>query len=123
MFNEFDFFPYFNSAEILANKFLKLYFDGKKPSFPIDPFRMLSDSGVPFSFRDLKKLEGVYMPPESDDDIAVVGINRNRPILRQRFTAAYELCHHIKDKKRQNICPVDGVKVQWKSSLKSLQLF
>ena len=110
MYKTFDFSPYFGSSEILANKFLKLYFNGKKPSFPIDPFRMLSDFGIPFAFRDLKKLEGVYIPPENDRDIAVVGINRNRPVLRQRFTAAHELCHHIKDKNGQNVCLVDGNK-------------
>ena len=110
MYKTFDFTPYFGSAEVLANKFLRLYFKGQKPSFPIDPFRMLSDFNIPFAFRDLKKLEGLYIPPENEEDIAVVGINRNRPIFRQRFTAAHELCHHIKDKTRQNVCPIDGKK-------------
>lgn len=110
MYRTFDFSPYYGSPELLAKKFLELYFNGDKPSFPIDSFKMLSDLGIPFTFRDLKKLEGVYLPPENNKDIAVVGINRNRPILRQRFTAAHELCHHIKDKHRQNICPVDGIK-------------
>ena len=82
MYRTFDFTPYFSSAESLTGKFLQLYFNGQKPSFPIDPFKMLSDFGIPFAFRDLKKLEGIYIPPENDKDIAVVGINRNRPIFR-----------------------------------------
>ena len=77
MYKTYDFTPYFGSAEVLANKFLKLYFKGQKPSFPIDPFRMLSDFNIPFAFRDLKRLEGLYIPPENEEDIAVVGINRS----------------------------------------------
>jgi Zn-dependent peptidase ImmA (M78 family) len=95
---------------MLARKFLELYYNGEKPSFPIDPFRMLKDFGILFMFWDLKKLEGIYISPENDEDIAVIGINKNRPIFRQRYTAAHELCHHIKDKNVQNVCPVDGNK-------------
>jgi hypothetical protein len=60
----FDFSPYFNSPETLAKIFLETYFEGKKPVYPIDPFKILQDLGVPFVFRDFKKYEGVYIALE-----------------------------------------------------------
>ena len=39
-------------------------------------------------------------------DIPVVGINITRPITRQRYTAAHELCHHIKDSKSSYVCNI-----------------
>ena len=100
--------PYFKSPRQLANEVLKLYFGSETPSYPIDPFKLLKEFGVIFQFRGFKGLEGVYIVPENDEDIALVGININRPITRQRFTAAHELCHHIKDREKNNICPING---------------
>ena len=94
----FDFRPYYYSPEVLARKVLELYFEGKEPSFPIDPFKILDNFNVIYQFRDFKELEGIYLFPENEADKAIVGINVNRPIYRQRFTAAHEICHHIKDK-------------------------
>lgn len=84
------------SAEELANIFLKDYY-GNNISFPIDPFRVLKDLNILFIFRPFKKYEGVYIPCVDNDDISIIGINLKRPIVRQRFTAAHELCHHLKD--------------------------
>ncbi len=67
---------------------------------------MLKDEGILFSLRDFNKLEGVYIPATAPGDIPIVGINVNRPITRQRFTAAHELCHHFRDAERQISCPV-----------------
>ena len=91
-------------AEHMASDFLKAYFGDQKIVYPINPFKMLVDMGLSFSMRPFHKLEGVYMPATGDDDIAVVGINLNRPIARQRFTAAHELCHHLRDSNRQITC-------------------
>lgn len=66
--------------------------------FPIDPFKLLKDSGVLISFSDFERLEGIILNDE--DDITIVGINRLRPWSRQRFTAAHEYCHFIKDLKK-----------------------
>jgi Zn-dependent peptidase ImmA (M78 family)/fido (protein-threonine AMPylation protein) len=66
---------------------------------------MLVDEGVKFAIRDFGKLEGVYIPAYDQDDIPIVGINLNRPITRQRFTAAHELCHFFRDSEEQ-ICPI-----------------
>lgn len=98
---------YSYSAEKLANNVLKIYFNGNPPEFPINIFKMLTDFGVFYEFRDLDKLEGAYSP-ESDEYAAAVMINKNRPYSRQRFTAAHELCHHIKDYDQSVICPLNS---------------
>lgn len=93
-----------NSPENLAHEFLKDYFKKKNVDYPIDPFKMLKDVKVNFILRDFSNAEGIYIPAQSKKDFAVVGININRPIQRQRFTAAHELCHHLKDSHRNFIC-------------------
>jgi len=95
-----------SDPEKLAQAFLRDYFDGKQATYPINPFQMLTDMGVPFVFRPFKNYEGVYIPPENGDDIPVVAINLKRPITRQRFTAAHELCHHLKDRTAGMICQI-----------------
>ena len=66
--------------------------------FPIDPFKLLKDNGVLISFSDFEKLEGIILNDE--DDVTIVGINRLRPWTRQRYSAAHEYCHFIKDLKK-----------------------
>ena len=100
----------FSDPEALASAYLAKYFANQKIEYPINPFRMLKDEGVLFSLMDFKKLEGVYIPAENGEDIPVVGINVNRPITRQRFTAAHELCHHFRDADNQISCPMYGKK-------------
>lgn len=65
----------------------------------------MRDFGVVYQFMNLKKLEGIYLIPENNNDIAVAGINYNRRITRRRFTAAHELCHHLKDK-TSGVCDI-----------------
>lgn len=86
------------SSEELATKVLRVAFENETPSIPIDPFLILRKFNIIYQFMDFKNLEGVYLVPETENDLAFVGINYNRPITRQRFTAAHELCHHIKDR-------------------------
>lgn len=97
------------SAEQLADKVLRYVFDDKEPSFPINPFEIINKFGVVYQFMEFEKLEGIYCLPEDKDDIPIIGINFNRNIQRQRYTAAHELCHHIKDQ-NSNICPIMGKK-------------
>lgn len=96
-------------AENLADIVLKFAFKDKEPSFPINPFDIINQFGVVYQFMEFEKLEGIYCIPEDEDDLAVIGINFNRNIQRQRYTAAHELCHHVKDR-NSNICPIAGVK-------------
>lgn len=92
------------TPEQLADAFAADYYGGSKPDIPVNPFKILRDMGVAFSFRNFRNYEGVYIPPDGDDDVPVVGINADRLITRQRFTAAHELCHHIKDAGSGYIC-------------------
>lgn len=94
------------SERMLAQAFLTEYFCEKQVAYPINPFQMLTDLGVPFVFRAFpnKNYDGMYLPAQGEDDVAIVGINLKRPITRQRYTAAHELCHHIKDSRSTYMC-------------------
>jgi len=94
-----------SNAEDLAALYLQRYDKERGIEYPINPFQMLVDEGVSFAIRDFGKLEGVFIPATDSEDIPIVGININRPITRQRFTAAHELCHFFRDTERQ-ICPI-----------------
>lgn len=96
----------FRDAESMAAAYLAAYFGNSEIKYPISPFKMLKDEGVDFVIRNFYKLEGVYIPAQTQDDIAIVGISANRPITRQRFTAAHELCHHFRDADKQVACPI-----------------
>lgn len=75
------------TAEALAQAVVDEYFNGEEPSFPIDPFKMIRDFGIVYQFMDFKDLEGIYIIPEEENDIPIIGINFGRPITRQRYTA------------------------------------
>lgn len=96
----------YHNADAMAAAYLREYFPDAKIEYPINPFQMLKDEEILFSFRPFGKLEGVYIPANSPDDTPLVGINLKRPITRQRFTAAHELCHHLRDAKNETICPI-----------------
>lgn len=100
----------YTDPEAMAKGYLTQYYGNHKIEYPINPFQMLKDEGVLFSLMNYEKLEGVYIPASSEDDIAVVGINANRPITRQRFTAAHELCHHFRDADKQISCLIGSNK-------------
>ena len=102
----------FTDPEEMASTYLEEYFGSEKIEYPINPFQMLKDEGVLFSIMDFEKLEGVYIPASDKDDLPVVGINAKRPITRQRFTAAHELCHHFRDADKKVSCPINGKKTQ-----------
>ncbi len=92
-------------AQQLADNLIDIYFDGKEPSFPLNPFKLMRDLGIVYQFMEFKDLEGIYMVPEDEEDIALIGINAKRPITRQRFTATHEICHHLKDR-NSSICAI-----------------
>lgn len=100
----------YRDPERMAAVYLMKYYGNQKIEYPINPFKMLKDEGILFSLMDFKKLEGVYIPASSSEDVPVVGINVNRPITRQRYTAAHELCHHFRDADKHISCPISGVK-------------
>ena len=98
----------YKDPEKMASAYLASHFGNSRIEYPINPFALLQDEGVLFNLTNFKKLEGVYIPATSENDIPTVGINANRPITRQRFTAAHELCHHFRDAGKQINCPIGG---------------
>lgn len=88
---------YRNDAQGLAKYFSEVYFRDHEKVFPINPFQVLTDLGIHFVFRDFDKMEGLFMPSTNDMPVDLVAINARRPITRQRFSAAHELCHFLKD--------------------------
>lgn len=100
----------YTEPEKMASDFLAAFFRNQKIEYPINPFAFLKAEGILFKLAGFSKLEGVYIPASGEDDAAVVGINANRPITRQRFTAAHELCHHFRDADKQVSCPINGKK-------------
>ena len=96
------------TPEQLAVEFIRRAYPGHNFQYPINPFQILTDMKIPYTFRSFSKVEGIYIPAESDEDIAVVGINLNRPLQRQRFSAAHELCHHLKDWNKISSCEINS---------------
>ncbi len=96
------------TPEQLAMEFIRRAYPEQVLQYPINPFQILTDLGIPYNFRSFSKVEGVYIPAESDEDIPVIGINLNRPLQRQRFSAAHELCHHLKDWNKVSSCEINS---------------
>lgn len=87
--------------EELANSELaKLKEKGYNLSFPIDPIKILKDAGIIVTLRDFENLDGIII--NDANNYTIVGINSNNGWQRQRFTAAHEYCHYIKDLKKEN---------------------
>ena len=109
MLSDYNYEDYSDTAQQLAARIINKLRESEELAFPIDPFKLLSMNGVIYQFKDFKELEGIYIVPDDSEDIPIVGINFNRPITRQRFTAAHELCHHIKDRSTST-CPINSSK-------------
>lgn len=111
MNRQIDYSRYFSSPELLASIVLEQYRNEIGDiEYPINPFKILKSLNVKVVIKNFKDLEGLYIPSISEEDIDVVAINFNRPLYRQRFTAAHEICHCIKDKDNAVICPISGKK-------------
>lgn len=89
-------------AEIVLEDIKNKYGEIK---FPIDPFKLLKDNGILVSFSNFENLEGIIL--NAEDDVTIVGINRARPWSRQRFSAAHEYCHFIKDLKKNGVHKIE----------------
>ena len=86
--------------EELAQLELKKLKENGKLVFPIDPFKILKDAGIFIVLKDFENLDGIIINDE--DNCTIVGINSNNGWQRQRFTAAHEYCHFIKDLNKEN---------------------
>ena len=83
------------TPEELANTELEKLRKSGKLTFPIDSFKILHDAGAFIVLKDFENLAGIIINDE--DNCTIVGINSNSGWQRQRFTAAHEYCHFIKD--------------------------
>jgi Zn-dependent peptidase ImmA (M78 family)/predicted secreted protein len=65
----------------------------------IDPFEAIKRAGVTVAIVPLDNLSGAYIPAMAEtDERPGILVNAKHPRTRQRFTAAHELCHHLRDK-------------------------
>lgn len=100
-----------NKTVFHANQVLKSIKESKgKVSFPINPFELLNEKNVVITYSEFDKLEGLLL---YDKKLSVVSINKDRPITRQRFTAAHELGHllmHTEIQSNNFLCPVSSLK-------------
>lgn len=102
------------SADELAKKTLNIVYghQAQLSDLPLDPFKALNDSGAFYRFLDFRDIEGIYLLPKNSQDpnsVASVGLKycSNTRLTRLRFTAAHELCHHLKDEKSSISCQSD----------------
>lgn len=97
-----------SKPRLLANSILKSIEKSKgKIEFPIDPFKILEEYNIIITFSEFDNLEGILFFEK--DGKSLVSININRPIQRQRFTAAHELGHvvlHSGMDKNNFMCPI-----------------
>ena len=89
------------TPEELANNELEKLRKNGKLTFPLDPFKILSDAGVYIVLKKFENLAGIIINDE--DNCTIVGINSNDSWQRQRFTAAHEYCHFIKDLNKEKV--------------------
>jgi Fic family protein len=111
-FNQSAIYKYHNNPEGLADSFAASFYVNKDKTFPINPFGVFAELGIHFVFRNLNKLEGILIPSDCNENSSLVAINYKRPIQRQRYTAAHELCHIIKDVSNQTISCEIGAKTR-----------
>ena len=103
---------FISRSKIAAEKVLQTIKEEKgKITYPIDPFKILKEKNVIITFSNFDKLEGLLLFDKQKE--SVVSINLNRPVTRQRFTAAHELGHlmlHAEIKGENFLCPISGTK-------------
>ena len=83
------------TPEELATSELEKMKNERNLVFPINPFKILKDLNIHVVLKDFENLDGIII--NDQDNTTIVGINLNNNLQRQRFTAAHEYCHYIKD--------------------------
>ena len=63
---------------------------------PVNIFQIIEDKNIILNFQPLDNLAGAYIP-QTSDNLPGILINEKLPIIRQRYTAAHELCHYIRN--------------------------
>lgn len=96
----YDLFESTDSPKSLAEKILKksLGRNPKLSDLPLNPFKIVKESGAVYHFMDFEDMEGFYLPPEnpcSEESLAVISIKESTDVFRQRYTVSHELGHHL----------------------------
>lgn len=77
---------------------------------PVDVFKIINDMGVELMFRPLEsEADGYYVPPGPSRSRAGILLNSRRPLSRQRYSAAHELCHFI----RNDSARIEFISEEW----------
>jgi len=63
---------------------------------PVDIFDAIESSNVALMFQPLGNLAGAYIPSPDEHSPAGILINKNLPIPKQRYSAAHEFCHFLR---------------------------
>ena len=113
----YDFYQNRDTPDDLAHKVLNKHYKNKLTfsDLPINPFKILKSSGATYTFIDFDEFEGFYLLYNEAGDMyqtPVVGIKQEARITRQRFSAAHELCHHIKDRETAFSKQGDGSEIE-----------
>lgn len=83
------------AAREARRKHIELRIDCSKQ---INIFEIIESCKIPLMFQPLKKLSGAFIPAKANEDNAAgILINELHPRSRQRYTAAHEFCHYIRD--------------------------
>lgn len=97
--NGYDFYEKNDSAQELADKTLSAFFGRKVKisDLPINPFAIMVSAGAYYVILDFSSIEGFFMPPKNGEKYSKIGLSLKALPERRRFSAAHELCHHLKD--------------------------
>ncbi|ERJ11084.1 hypothetical protein [Haloplasma contractile] len=74
MLRDFKYEKHIDTPQQLAQRVIDKLREEDKLSFPIDPFELLSMNDIVYQFRDFKELGGIYIVPEDEYDIPIVGM-------------------------------------------------
>ncbi|MHB9145641.1 MAG: ImmA/IrrE family metallo-endopeptidase [Symbiobacteriia bacterium] len=90
---------------------------------PVDVLAVLRNAGIVVMRQPLGNLAGAYIPtPTRSSAPPGIILNSSHPLARQRYTAAHEFCHHLRDRtaafdtydstnRRDNIGPTDRERI------------
>lgn len=97
--NGYDLFEQGDSAQELADKTLSAFFgrNVEVSDLPISPYSIMVSAGAYYVLLDLDNVEGYFLPPTDEERFSKIALRLKALPERRRFSAAHELCHHLKD--------------------------
>ncbi|MDQ0114958.1 protease inhibitor I42 family protein [Paenibacillus harenae] len=82
-------------ATVNAGRILNKY-DLLGTDEPVDVFSLIEKENVVLNFQPLDELAGAYIP-KKENSLPGIIVNERLPITRQRYTAAHELSHFLRN--------------------------